>query len=60
MQTHRQPRDTPSMRIHPGVRLEIQRISQVHVTRRDCTELRKDIVARLGQRLRVKMEREVL
>ncbi len=53
MQTHHQSHRTPNMHIPPGMRLEIeriidQRISQVHVTRHDFTEL-KNIVASLGQ-----------
>ena len=53
MQTHRQSQHTTNMHIPPGMRLEIeriidQRISQVHVTRHDFTEL-KNIVASLGQ-----------
>ncbi len=53
MQTPRQSQRKTGMHIPPGMRREIvelidERISHVHVTRHDFTEL-KDIVARFGQ-----------
>ena len=63
MQTQRQGHRPTGGHIPPGMRREIvdiidERISQVHVTRHDFTEL-KDIVASLGQEVRGLTEAQI-